>query len=139
MGYNQLKLRHRAEPCQNDLDGQFIFFWIAFNVAYAQDLACLNVSEAATFSRFVTKTFYLDQNKGLANLVYDDYPSSIRLLVDNKYVFQPFCDHQKGHNNATNWQVKFDKAKQQTNIALTKEQTSKAIELVLLRLYNLAA
>jgi hypothetical protein len=45
MDYNLLKLRHRAEPCQNDLDGQFIFLWLAFHAAYDQDLACLNVSE----------------------------------------------------------------------------------------------
>jgi hypothetical protein len=45
MDYNLLKLRHRAEPCQNDLDGQFIFLWVAFNAAYAQELTCLNVSE----------------------------------------------------------------------------------------------
>jgi hypothetical protein len=67
MDYNQLKLRHRAErahyphhlalwvhpalswlhrseSCQNNLDGQFIFMW----VAYAQNFGCLNVSEAAT-------------------------------------------------------------------------------------------
>ncbi|AGH46840.1 hypothetical protein [Paraglaciecola psychrophila] len=72
MDYNLLKLRHRAErahyphhvslrvdqtlswfyrseSCQNNPDGQFIFLWVAFNAAYAEDLACLNVSEAATF------------------------------------------------------------------------------------------
>jgi hypothetical protein len=72
MDYNLLKLRHRAEQahyphhvslwvhpalsglhrsesCQNNFDGQLIFLWVAFNAAYAEDLACLNVSEAATF------------------------------------------------------------------------------------------
>jgi hypothetical protein len=71
MGYNQLKQQyrtkrahyphrvalrvdrslswlHRAESCKNNLDGQFIFLWVAFNAAYAKKLACLNVSEAAT-------------------------------------------------------------------------------------------
>jgi hypothetical protein len=62
MGYNLLKLRHRAEPCQNDLDGQFILLWLAFNAAYVQDLACLNLSETATFYQFVSKTCDLDQN-----------------------------------------------------------------------------
>jgi hypothetical protein len=68
MGYSQLKQRHRAErahyphhvslrvarmlswlyraeSCQNNPDGQFVFLWVAFNAAYAQELACLNVSE----------------------------------------------------------------------------------------------
>jgi hypothetical protein len=160
MDYNQLKQRHRAErenypnnlslrvhralswlnraeSCQNDLDGQFIFLWIAFNAAYAQDLECLNLSEAAAFSQFVSKICDLDQNKGLTNLVWDVFPSSIRLLLDNQYVFQLFWDHQNGHDNASNWQDKFDKAKLQANVALAKQQTGKIIELVLSRLYTL--
>jgi hypothetical protein len=71
MGYNQLKQRyrterahyphhvalrvdrtlswlHRAASFKNNLDGQFIILWVAFNGAYAKKLACLNVSEAAT-------------------------------------------------------------------------------------------
>ena len=128
---------HRAESCENDLDGQFIFLWISFNAAYAQELECLNLSEAATFSQFVSKICDLDQNKGLTKLVWDAYPSSIRLLIDNKYVFQPFWDCQNGHDNAANWQEKFDKAKQQANTALAKQQTDKIIELVLTRLYTL--
>jgi hypothetical protein len=135
--HRALSWLHRAESCENDLDGQFIFLWIAFNAAYAQDLAYLNLSEAATFSQFVTKICDLDQNKGLTNLVWDVYPSSIRLLLDNQYVFQPFWDHQNGHDNAANWQEKFEKAKQQANTALAKQQTDKIIELVLTRLYTL--
>jgi hypothetical protein len=124
----------RPESCENHLDGQFIFLRIAFNAAYAQDFACQYLCEAATFSQFVTKICDLDQNKGLTKLVWVDYPSSIQLLLDNQYVFQPFWDHQNGHNNAANWQAKFDKAKQQAYTALAKQQTDKIIELVLTRL-----
>jgi hypothetical protein len=69
MDYNLRQLRHRAErahyphheslrvdqtlswlyrdkSCENGLDGQYVFLWIVFNAAYAQELACLNVSEA---------------------------------------------------------------------------------------------
>ena len=160
MDYNQLKQRHRAErenypnnlslrvhralswlnrseSCQNDLDGQFIFLWIAFNAAYAQDLECLNLSEAATFSRFVNKICDLDPKQELTNLIWDVYPSSIRLLLDNQYVFQPFWDHQNGHDNAADWQDKFDKAKLQANTALANQNTGKVIELVLVRMYTL--
>ena len=74
--HRALSWLHRGESCQNDLDGQFIFLWIAFNAAYAQDLECLNLSEAAAFSKFVSKICDLDQNKGLTNLVWDVYPST---------------------------------------------------------------
>jgi hypothetical protein len=78
MDYNQLKQCHRAEPAhyahhlslrihraesyQNHLDGQFILLWFVFNAAYTQNLECLNVSEAATFSEFMTKICDLNQN-----------------------------------------------------------------------------
>ena len=99
MGYNQhkqchlgepknhlhhLSLRiHRAESYQNHLDGQFILLWFVFNATYAQDFACLNVSEAASFLPFVSKSCDLKQNKDLTKLVWDDYPSStvLSLLV----------------------------------------------------------
>jgi hypothetical protein len=116
----------RSESCHNHLDGQFIFLWISFNTAYAQDLESPNLSEAATFSQFVSKICNLDSKQGLTNLVWDVYPNSIRLLLDNLYVFQLFWDHQNGHDNAVNWQEKFDKAKQQANTALAKQQTDKS-------------
>lgn len=135
--HRALSWLHRAELCHNDLDGQFIFRWIAFNAAYAQDLECLNVSETAAFSRFVAKICDLDQNQALSKLVWEVYPSSIRLLLDNHYVFQSFWDQQNGYDNADNWQEKFNKAKQQANHALVKQRTDKIIELVLTRLYTL--
>lgn len=135
--HRALSWLHRAELCHNDLDGQFIFRWIAFNAAYAQDLECLNVSETAAFSRFVAKICDLDQNQALSKLVWEVYPSSIRLLLDNHYVFQSFWDQQNGHDNADNWQEKFNKAKQLANLALAKQRTDKIIELVLTRLYTL--
>jgi hypothetical protein len=36
---------YRSESCEIDLDGQLVFLRVAFNADYAQELACLNVSE----------------------------------------------------------------------------------------------
>jgi hypothetical protein len=135
--HRSLSWLHHSESSHNGPDGQFIFLWIAFNAAYAQDLECLNLSEAATFSQFVSKICNLDSKQNLTNLVWDVYPSSIRLLLDNQCVFQPFWDYQNGHDNAVNWQEKFDRAKQQANTALANQQTNKVIESVLSRLYTL--
>jgi hypothetical protein len=98
---------------------------------------CLNKSGAGTFSQSVTKICDLDQNEGLTKGVGHDYPCNIRLLLDNQYVFQTFWDQQNTHDNALNWQERFDRAKQQANTALAKQQTDKIIELVLTRLYTL--
>jgi hypothetical protein len=128
---------HLAESCENDLDGQFIFLWLAFNAAYAQDLDCLNVSETAAFSQFVTKICDCDHNQDLTKLVWDIYPISTSRLLDNPYVLQPFLDHQNGHDNAINRQEKFHNVKPQVNTVLAKQHTIKVIELVLPRLNTL--
>jgi hypothetical protein len=102
MDYNPLKQRHHGErknyphnlslrvhralsglhlacPDENDLDGQFILLWPAFNAAYEQYVVYLNVIEAVAFSRFVTKISDVDHNQYLIKLVWIVYPSSIRL------------------------------------------------------------
>ena len=135
--YRALSCLHLAESCENDIDGQFIFLWLAFNAAYAQDLTCLNVSETAAFSQFVTKICDCDHNQDLTKLVWDIYPISTELLLDNPYVLQPFLDQQNGHDNAINRQDKFHNAKPQVNTVLATQHTIKVIELVLLRLNKL--
>lgn len=68
---NSLTLRiHRALSWLNraeqadDVDGQFIFLWIAFNAAYAQELDDSDrTSDKATFTAFLQKLCDLDSNK----------------------------------------------------------------------------
>lgn len=135
--HRALSWLYLAESCKNDLDGQFIFLWLAFNAAYAQDLTSLHLSEAATFSQFVSKICDFDHNQDLTKLVWDIYPISTGLLLDNPYVLQPFLDNQNGHDNAINRQEKFHNAKPQVNTALAKLHSIKVIELVLPRLNTL--
>ena len=55
----------RAEQC-SDLDGRFIFLWIAFNAAYAQDLSAMEVSrEQQRLNRFLEKLVSLDSERCL--------------------------------------------------------------------------
>jgi hypothetical protein len=135
--HRSLSWLKRPKSFPNGPAGQFIFLWFAFYAANAQNLESLNLSEAGTFSQFVSKIYNLDSEQSLTNFVWHFYPSSIRLLLDNQYEFQPFEYCQKGHANPVNWQEKFDNAKQQINIARVKQQTGKIIELALTRLYTL--
>jgi hypothetical protein len=76
-----------SESSQTSLEA-YIFLWLAFIAAYGQDSEYPKVSEAATvFSPFVTKTYYLDDKHNLTKLIWDVYPSSIRLSFDRQYVF----------------------------------------------------
>jgi hypothetical protein len=93
----------RYESCCKTLYRQFNLLWLAFNAVYVQHRECLNFSEAATASQFVTKICALVSKQCLTNLVWNVYTSSFWLLLDNQYIFQPSWDNQNGHNNTVNW------------------------------------
>ena len=83
----------RAEMCADDLDGRFIFLWVAFNAAYAQEIKMqYRTCEQKRFNSFVQKIFDLDNKESLHKLIWKEFPQSIRILLNNKYVFQPFWD-----------------------------------------------
>ncbi len=90
MNHAQLKARQRAEQLarNDDIDGQFIFLWIAFNAAYATDIdEKYRESAQTTFRAFLE----LDgPRKRLEALVWNEFTGSIRVLLDNPYVFQDF-------------------------------------------------
>lgn len=127
----------RAEQNQDDQDGKFIFLWIAFNAAYGQEHDKYYNSETELFNEFVTKLVGLDHNKALYNLVWEQFSSHIRVLLDNQYVFQPFWDYQKGLKSQSEWERQFAQEKGLIKVALSSEQTDKVIGIILRRLYTL--
>jgi len=127
----------KSEKSSEDLDSQFIFLWIAFNAAYAQDTECFRHTETESFNLFISKLVELDSANIFYNLVWSEFSSSIRLLLDNKFVFQPFWEFHNGKLTEEEWKVKFSQAKTRANKALSQKQTDVLISIVLQRLYTL--
>lgn len=127
----------KAEMCDHDLDSEFIFLWIAFNAAYAQDTEVLRHTQSEAFSQFMSKLVNLDQKNRFFELAWEEFSSSIRVLLDNKYVFQPFWDYHNGKITEEDWKHRFSKAKVTANQALANKQTDLLITIVLQRLYTL--
>jgi hypothetical protein len=87
----------RAEKAEGDQDAQFIFLWIAFNAACANEIDDHHrLTEQETFRNFIGRLCDLDSSNKLSNPVWTEFTSSIRVLLANKFVFQPFWDF---HNN----------------------------------------
>lgn len=88
--HRALSWLNRAEHAE-DIDGRFIFLWIAFNAAYATDIdEQQRLSEQETFKAFLEKLCSLDSTNSIEKLVWSEFPGSIRVLLDNPYVFQSF-------------------------------------------------
>ena len=128
----------RAERSSDDLDARFIFLWIAFNAAYANEIGDRERSpEQRVFGRFLRKLVELDTNSTLYNLIWTEFSSSIRLLLDNRYVYQPFWDFHNSKISEDKWQSKFAKARVAANKALADGKTTKVLSIILARMYTL--
>lgn len=135
--HRALSWLHRAEQCE-DTDGRFIFLWVAFNAAYAQDLRVIESHrESDKYSQFLEKLVALDAKRALYNLIWQEFSGSIRLLLQNRFVFGPFWEYQRGVIDEAAWQEAFQRANRAATIALGNTDTLSTLSIVLARLYVL--
>ncbi|MFZ5493030.1 MAG: hypothetical protein ACOY6E_11125 [Pseudomonadota bacterium] len=135
--HRALSWLHRAEQA-TDVDGRFIFLWIAFNAAYAQELDDGDrASDKATFTVFLQKLCALDTGKRIDDLIWREFSGSIRALLDNPYVFHPFWEYQRGRIDEAEWRDRFDRAKKSAQLALASGDTPRLLSVVFNRLYTL--
>lgn len=127
----------RAEQC-SDLDGRFIFLWIAFNAAYAQDLSAMEFSrEQKRLNLFLEKLVSLDSERCLYDLVWREFSGSIRVLLKNHYIFKPFWDFQNEKISQAEWEENFAKANHAAAVALANQDCANVLGVVLARMYML--
>jgi Apea-like HEPN len=136
--HRALSWLNRAEQIAEDVDGHFIFLWIAFNAAYATDLdEKYRISERGAFREFLQKLASLDKDKTIEKLVWDEFSGSIRLLLDNKYIYQDFWNHRNGKLTEPEWHRSFSAANKAARTALGHRDTPTVLSIVLSRLYTL--
>ncbi|WP_064606629.1 HEPN domain-containing protein [Photobacterium sp. J15] len=135
--HRALSWLEKSELCE-DLDSQYIFLWIAFNAAYANDLDLVNrPSERELFRHFLARLEKIDTKSRLYNLVWQSYSNTIRVLLDNPYIFEPFWDYQRGNITKRAWQEKQNKVSDKANRALANKDTVSLLSIILCRCYTL--
>ncbi len=136
--HRALSWLNRAEQCDDDLDAEFIFLWIAYNAAYANEIDDhRRFTEQVTFQNFLNRLCDLDKDDKIYNLVWSEFTSSLRVLLDNKFVFQPFWDFQNKKIDESEWQSRFSEAKNGAHRAFGHKDTGKVLAIVFSRLYTL--
>ncbi|MYC60962.1 MAG: hypothetical protein F4X09_12330 [Gammaproteobacteria bacterium] len=131
----------RAEQAVDD-DGEFIFLWIAFNAAYAdeRDFQPEPPKAKDSFKSYFGKVVTLDAEKRIYNAIWENFSRSIRLLMNNEFVFGPFWQYQNGIVGCKDWERRFRRELSDFNrIALKQsdEHTIKTLALLFDRLYVL--
>lgn len=135
--HRALSWLNRAERAE-DVDGKFIFLWIAFNAAYAQELdGSDRTSDKATFTAFLQKLCDLDVSKRIDELIWKEFSGSVRSLLDNPYVFHLFWEFQRGRIDESEWKDRFAAARKSAQSALACGNTPALLAVVFNRLYTL--
>ena len=80
----------------------------------------------------------LDRENLLYELVWSKFPGPFRMLLENRYVFQPFWDYRNGKIDERQWQRSFAGARKKAHLALRdRSRTDTVLAIVLARLYTL--
>ena len=128
----------RAEQMGADHDASFIFLWIAFNAAYAEDIPQVHSSsERGMFGGFLEKMLSFDNKAMIYNAIWQKFSGPIRLIMNNPYVFQPFWQHHNGIDGFEDWQDRFERSKNRLHDAIVRKDTRIVLNTLFDRLYVL--
>lgn len=136
--HRALSWLNRSEQCEDDDDAKVVFLWIAFNAAYAKEIKPdYRPSEHKLIYRFLEFLCSIDKQHLLEDIVWGEFTKSIRVLLGNKYIFQPFWSYQNGEIDEQEWQDRFARAKSKANLALGNRDTPKVLDIVISRVYTM--
>lgn len=74
----------RAEQETGDDDARFIFLWISFNAAYAQELGP-DLGERGQLAAFFRLLLQADPEKRLQKILFGQFSGPIHTLVENRF------------------------------------------------------
>lgn len=119
-------------------DAKFIFLWIAFNAAYAQELKSgQELMKRDSFKEFLGSLLRLDRDDTIYGIVWKNYSGKIRLFIDNQHVTRYFWDFHNGRLTEAEWIKKFDKSRAMAQRALAIKDTAVFVGILFDRLYVL--
>ena len=91
--YRAARWIEQAEKTDSD-DAAFIFYWIAFNAAYAkwQPSGIQRTPERARFSWYFRTIVDLDKDRAIQSMVKQRFPHEIMDIMKNEYMFKDFWE-----------------------------------------------
>jgi hypothetical protein len=127
----------RAEQETDDPDASFIFHWIAFNAAYADEpieYVQRRPSESEAFEKYFRRLMMVDNQREIYGAVVQKFSGEISSLLENHYVFGPFWSAQSNRTQSEDWNRQFVRLKNNTKTNLDKQDTTRVLVEIFLRL-----
>lgn len=135
--HRALSWLEKAEQSSDDPDIQFITLWISFNAIYAKEIANERTPDRVGFNDFIHHICRLDDDGTLYDIIWQRFSHSIRVMLNNQYVFQPFWDYHNGKISEKAWQEDFQAANKKAFNALKEQDTDRIMLVIFARLYTL--
>lgn len=129
----------RAEAGGDDDDARFIFLWIAFNAAYAdeREFQAIAPGERAAFLDYFGRLVALDDEKRVYKALWQRFSGPVRLLMENRYVFNPFWQCHNGIEGFEDWEDRFKSSSRAFALAFQGGDSARVLSFVFDRLYVL--
>lgn len=131
----------RAEQEEDDEDARFVFLWIAFNAAYANEREVQNFAytggERGEFLRYFSQLVEMDHDQRIYNAIWERFSGPIRVLMKNQYIFHPFWQHHNGMDGFHDWEKHLMRAGKAFTAAFRSGNTTRVLSHVFDRLYVL--
>ena len=94
----------------------------------------ISLNEQQRFKIFINKLVTHDVDDRFYNLMWLKFPANIRLLIENKYVFKPFWDYNRG--DKVDWHKLLQISIANAHQYLSNQKVDLLLEIVLDRLYT---
>ena len=136
--------RAEKEKEAGDLDATFIFYWIAFNAAYARRLPSDSKNKPCPsrdtreedFPHYFRTLFNLDSDQRISDVVWEQCRHSIAALLHNEYIYEPLWNDPTNGGGGV-WKKRFKKDIATVDKALFNRDTLKILSILFKRLSTL--
>jgi len=97
----------------------------------------LKLSERSNFRDFFGKLIPIDGEHRIYGEVWHHFPGPIEIILDNKFLFQPYWHDRHGVSGFADWEERFDREKGRLRTAQWNRETKLVLTTLFDRLYVL--
>lgn len=116
----------------------FMTLWVAFNAAYGKDMGPVDCAgDRAGYKEFIGTVCTLDTNGVIGNALFSSFSSSVRVLLENRFCYQPFWNAVNGRVSMKDASARFCVDRHKAYQALEQGDHSRLLGIVADRIYTL--
>lgn len=135
--HRALSWLERAEAELDDPDARFLFLWIGFNAAYAEERDFADQAEREAFRAHLARIVALDRRGRIEDVLWNRFAGEVRAILRTPQVFRPFWNHVNGIPGHEEWETAFELSTRWLERAMSERDTAKILELLFARLHTL--